>query len=311
MKDVSLPIIQCFALLCSQAIRRGCGVRLIVLAATGVLLLVTRMALMGGLPPDFAPSDNPAASTDKFLTRLLTFLYLPVVNFWMLLCPRILSFDWSMDAIPLIESIWDPRNVVSLIFYGSSSSLGIHLLKIVMKDESLTSDIADVRLNNNIKLALHKKGGYDDNRNRKSTSSLKHSQFSHAKIYKRTESHTSKLSNSFISATGTQREKVVLVAMAILVISFIPATNLFFYVGFVMAERILYIPSLGFCLLGGIGIERLYDQAPSKLMKKVVSFCVCALVIVSGIKTVMRNKDWRDEESLYRSGIDVIPAKGE
>ena len=41
----------------------------------------------------------------------------------------------------------------------------------------------------------------------------------------------------------------VLLALALLVIPFLPATNLFFSVGFVVAERIIYIPSAGFCLL--------------------------------------------------------------
>ena len=41
----------------------------------------------------------------------------------------------------------------------------------------------------------------------------------------------------------------VLLALSLLVIPFLPATNLFFSVGFVVAERIIYIPSAGFCLL--------------------------------------------------------------
>lgn len=37
--------------------------------------------------------------------------------------------------------------------------------------------------------------------------------------------------------------------------AFIPASNLFFYVGFVVAERVLYVPSMGFCLLVGLGFD--------------------------------------------------------
>ena len=32
---------------------------------------------------------------------------------------------------------------------------------------------------------------------------------------------------------------------------FIPASNLFFPVGFVVAERVLYVLSMGFCILDG------------------------------------------------------------
>jgi hypothetical protein len=42
-----------------------------------------------------------------------------------------------------------------------------------------------------------------------------------------------------------------------LVIPFLPATNIFFRVGFVIAERVLYLPSVGFCLLVIVGLRQL------------------------------------------------------
>lgn len=36
-----------------------------------------------------------------------------------------------------------------------------------------------------------------------------------------------------------------------------------------------------------------------------------AILIVHGTRTWERNKDWRDEESLYRSALDINPPKGE
>ncbi|KAG8148266.1 putative Transmembrane and tetratricopeptide repeat containing 3 protein [Naja naja] len=38
-------------------------------------------------------------------------------------------------------------------------------------------------------------------------------------------------------------------ALCLIVLPFIPASNLFFPVGFVVAERVLYVPSMGFCML--------------------------------------------------------------
>lgn len=37
--------------------------------------------------------------------------------------------------------------------------------------------------------------------------------------------------------------------LALLIFPFIPASNLFFPVGFVVAERVLYLPSAGFIVL--------------------------------------------------------------
>lgn len=51
--------------------------------------------------------------------------------------------------------------------------------------------------------------------------------------------------------------RVMSLAMAMLVVPFLPATNLFFRVGFVIAERNLYLPSAGFIILVVVGLRSL------------------------------------------------------
>jgi hypothetical protein len=46
-------------------------------------------------------------------------------------------------------------------------------------------------------------------------------------------------------------------ALAFMIIPFLPATNLFFRVGFVIAERVLYLPSAGFCIIVTVGVGKL------------------------------------------------------
>lgn len=48
--------------------------------------------------------------------------------------------------------------------------------------------------------------------------------------------------------------------MAFVILPFLPATNLFFPVGFVVAERVLYMPSMGFCMLVAHGFSNLLDR---------------------------------------------------
>lgn len=91
---------------------------LVVLSGSAAGLLFARMSLMGdGGPPTFAAADNPAARSPSLVTRTLTFLYLPVENVRLLVCPRRLSFDWSMDAVPPVTSVYDPRNALSVALY--------------------------------------------------------------------------------------------------------------------------------------------------------------------------------------------------
>lgn len=49
-------------------------------------------------------------------------------------------------------------------------------------------------------------------------------------------------------------------ALSLLILPFVPASNIFFKVGFVIAERALLLPSAGYCLLIVLGIKKLQKQ---------------------------------------------------
>jgi hypothetical protein len=103
---------------------------LICLVMSTVGLLTLRGQLMGFSPPHFAKADNPASASDSFLARFLTLAFLPALNGWLMLCPSQLSFDWSMDAVPLIKSRSDPRNVLSAVFYAGLLALAYRARKV-------------------------------------------------------------------------------------------------------------------------------------------------------------------------------------
>lgn len=133
---------------------------------------------------------------------------------------------------------------------------------------------------------------------------------------KSTSSPTFPVINSYknsLSASGSSKEKLrnpyvaILMAFAFLALPFLPATNIFFYVGFVVAERVLYLPSVGYCLLISIGISRVLKV---KKYARFVCFFLIFLLIVFCVRTIRRNRDWKDEESLYRSAITINPPKG-
>lgn len=117
-----------------------------------------------------------------------------------------------------------------------------------------------------------------------------------------------------ISHPSTTSSAVIILSMALLTLPFLPATNLFFHVGFVVAERILYLPSVGYCLLIGLGVSKLMDTNRGSLRSQrkryAVLLCICVTVMAYSMQTINRNVDWRDEESLFRSAINVNPPKG-
>ncbi|CAL8077672.1 unnamed protein product [Orchesella dallaii] len=213
-----------------QVLRRLCF-----LALGAFALVCFRILMLQGSLPQFSDQDNPASFTRCKYTRFRTFAYLPVFNFWLLLAPISLNYDWQMGSIPLISSWTDSRMLYCLIFY---------ILLIASCTYSLWK--------------------------------------------------------------GETRRDVV-VALTFLIIPFIPASNLLFRVGFVVAERILYIPSFGFSLLVGAGAERIMRLKQKSLQVNLTKIFFILLLATFAYKTWIRNEDWRSRESLFTSGLKTLP----
>lgn len=87
-----------------------------------------------------------------------------------------------------------------------------------------------------------------------------------------------------------------------MIVAFLPASGLV-KLGFVIAERVLYVPSIGFCALISIGLNRIYQRFSPKF----VSLIVIAIFASFIAKTLVRSEEWRTEISLYRSALRVVP----
>lgn len=72
---------------------------------------------------------------------------------------------------------------------------------------------------------------------------------------------------AFLAVALKRRNAIMLWAFSLTVIPFIPASNIFFPVGTILAERLLYLPSMGFCLLVGVIMATLVDRSASVSMK--------------------------------------------
>ncbi|KAF4523605.1 hypothetical protein B566_EDAN014579 [Ephemera danica] len=101
-------------------------------------------------------------------------------------------------------------------------------------------------------------------------------------------------------------DKAASQALLLTVLPFLPVSNLVGYVGFVAAERVLYSPSLGLCLLLGLGFARLWD---TQRLRSCLVLALGLLITVFAVRTLRRNLDWHSEETLYRSGLAVNPPK--
>lgn len=78
-------------------------------------------------------------------------------------------------------------------------------------------------------------------------------------------------------------------------------TNLFFNIGAPMADRFLYVPSLGFCLIIGFLVVHFGKVSTLNSLKKNLPIAILLLIIgvlFSG-KTIARNPDWYNNETLF------------
>ncbi|MHC4550539.1 MAG: tetratricopeptide repeat protein [Planctomycetota bacterium] len=69
------------------------------------------------------------------------------------------------------------------------------------------------------------------------------------------------------------------------------------------AEHYLYLPSVGFCLLVGLGVTRLARRWGTRTVS--AGFAVVLLAFAA--RTVMRNRDWRTSEALWRATVETAP----
>merc|ERR1719192_3073663 len=113
------------------------------------------------------------------------------------------------------------------------------------------------------------------------------------------------MSHAIAIKAGNPLSRQMVMAITWLILPFIPAANIFFPVGFVVAERVLYLPSMGFSLIVSLGFHRLYNQCNIVRVKSILRTASVLLVVIHSLKTISRNADWRDEESIFLSGLKV------
>ncbi|XP_045195212.2 protein O-mannosyl-transferase TMTC1-like isoform X2 [Mercenaria mercenaria] len=104
---------------------------------------------------------------------------------------------------------------------------------------------------------------------------------------------------------GKKHHYALSVSLVLTVVPFVPASNIFFPVGFVLAERVLYIPSMGFCLFVTLGFFRIFDILRC-YRTHVTTIMLCLLLLLS-LKTWQQNRVWQTRETLFRSGIRALP----
>ena len=133
----------------------------------------------------------------------------------------------------------------------------------------------------------------------------------------------------------------MLIGLALLLIPLIPALNILFPVGTTLAERLLFLPSAGFCILVGelltnlnsiikwflfrrhgnvnrsesiaksghfLNVDKQHQQG--SIFRNAVKnayYFTSAVCCLFAIRVVTRNRDWNSEAQIYGSALQVCP----
>uniref|UniRef100_A0A6B2EFB9 dolichyl-phosphate-mannose--protein mannosyltransferase n=1 Tax=Phlebotomus kandelakii TaxID=1109342 RepID=A0A6B2EFB9_9DIPT len=202
--------------------------RILLLILSCVVLCIFRFWIMDFRSPSFKVMDNPVAASESFLTKSLSQMYLYALNYWILLCPDWLSFDWALGSVRLVESFLDIRCIPIALFWM--------------------------------------------------------------------------LLGALVWSSLVSRQQIL--SLSLILIPFLPACGVI-KVGFVIAERILYIPSLGHCLLISLSVQRLWEFTPRFRKLITISVILCSAIFIA--RTRIRAHEWTSEELLFTSALRVCP----
>jgi tetratricopeptide (TPR) repeat protein len=99
-----------------------------------------------------------------------------------------------------------------------------------------------------------------------------------------------------------RREPVVSFSILFFFVALMPVANLFFFCNSTMAERFLYLPSVGFAALAARLAAALFDRMPRR-----TGALAGVLLLACGARTYIRNEDWRDPLTFWEKLVSTSP----
>ncbi len=98
--------------------------------------------------------------------------------------------------------------------------------------------------------------------------------------------------------------RTVFFVASVAFVTFLPASNLLFPIGTIMAERFLYLPSLA---LAVCAVLALYAMGGRARLAWLAPVTLCLIVAAFTARTWARNFDWRDDLSLMTAAVETSP----
>nr|XP_027194318.1 transmembrane and TPR repeat-containing protein CG4050-like [Dermatophagoides pteronyssinus] len=259
---------------------------IIILATVFIGTIYIRFLMMGYSLPIFNRFDNPA-SRMQWPSRHLTYGYLILYHYWMMFYPQFLSCDWTHSSLNLIDyqSINNNPlninnnniNITNTFDYNDNDYPNIYYRTIlvivcfIIIKITIYKWILFILRQQQQQQQQHQQQQQQQQRLRQQRNRYKNRNV--LKAYQIIDDNDDNDENNngggycnhfyYNINQFDQHQSIIIMMIKILlslsltIIPFIPVSNILFPVGFIIAERILYLPSIGFILLFGFGIDYL------------------------------------------------------
>lgn len=89
-------------------------------------------------------------------------------------------------------------------------------------------------------------------------------------------------------------------------LAYLPVSNILIPTGTIMAERLMHVPALGFCIVFGWGAGRVAERAGRRGRSRAAA-AVAAATLLYGARTAVRNLDFRDNGTLFAATVRAAP----
>jgi tetratricopeptide (TPR) repeat protein len=106
---------------------------------------------------------------------------------------------------------------------------------------------------------------------------------------------------------ATRRKPLVAFTAAWVFITLLPVMDIYAVGRNVFAERYLYLPSVGFCLLLTLVAFEVLQRIPVRFRKWAGIAALTAIVLLSALEIVARNRDWKDDATLFTRTLETSP----
>jgi Tfp pilus assembly protein PilF len=105
----------------------------------------------------------------------------------------------------------------------------------------------------------------------------------------------------------SKEQQALTIGVGLFAVTLLPVSNLVFPIGTIMAERLVYLPSVGFVLAITAAGAMAVSRSESPLLRKVLIGATAVAVLLGAARSHARNRDWKDDATLHAVTVQTSP----